>query len=128
MSIKLTKLLNQNGFAIGVFSIIICLVTWGLDLSEIVIQCPYCRVQRTMIGILGIMAILPKHRNGLLRYGAYFLAFFGADISVDQMFISIKSGYFPTVNALLAMSAFVIIGILTIINHYRYLKPVNKAA
>lgn len=120
MTIKITEQLNQYGVAIGLFAIVCCLVTWGLDLSEMVIQCPYCRVQRTMIGVLGVMAILPKHRNGLLRYAAYSLTFFGADISVDQMFLSIKSGDFPTVNALLAMSAFTILGVLCIVNHHRY--------
>ncbi len=122
MEIKVTRILNENAAFIGIFAIATCVVTWGMDLSEMVIQCPYCRVQRTMIGFLGVLAILPKHRNGILRYLAYLLAFSGADISVDQIFLSIKSGNFPTINATLAMSALVFIGMLAIINHYRFIQ------
>lgn len=122
MEIKITDFINRFGFYIGVFAIMACLITWWMDLSGLVFPCPYCRVQRTMIGLLGFLAILPKHRNGLLRYLSYLLAFFGADISVDQMFLSIKSGAFPTTNAMLAMSAFILMGILTIITHYRFSK------
>lgn len=122
MEIKVTTILNRYAFYIGIFAIIVCIVTWWMDLSEMVIQCPYCRVQRTMIGFLGILAILPRHRNGILRYLSYLFAFFGANISGDQMFLSIKTGNFPTMNAWLAMGAFILIGVLTIITHYRYLK------
>ncbi len=120
LNTEFSHILKRYNTLIAFFAIATCLFTWGLDLSTLVEHCPYCRVQRTAIGVLGIIALLPKHKNALLRYSCYLIAFFAADISGDQIFLSIKAGIFPTLDAFLAICAFVFIGILTLMNHRRY--------
>jgi disulfide bond formation protein DsbB len=115
-----SKLLMKYRIAIILIAIIACIFTWYLDLAGLVFKCPYCRVQRTIIGLLAIIGLLPDHKNSLLRYICYLLAFFGADVSGDQIFLSIKVGMFPTINSILASCAFVLIGALTVITHYRF--------
>ena len=55
--------INEHRVAIGVISIIISIVAWTLDLTGVVYPCPFCRVQRTGIGLLGLVIIFLPHMN-----------------------------------------------------------------
>ncbi len=39
-------------------ALLICAVTWLLDLTDLVYHCPYCRTRRTAIGLLGLLMLL----------------------------------------------------------------------
>lgn len=61
--------INRFRVAIGVLSIIIAIGAWTLDLTHMVYPCPFCRVQRTGIGLLGLVIIFLPHLNLFLaRY------------------------------------------------------------
>ena len=119
---KITRFLKRYHTHIAWLAIASSLLTWGLDFTHVVFQCPYCRVQRTVIGLLGLIALLPQHKNTVLRYSCYLIAFLGADISGDQIFLHVKHGTYLSFSLVLAVGAFVLIGVLTVINHYRFLK------
>lgn len=127
VSKMLVRILRKYHTALAWLAVLACLFTWYLDLANHVHACPYCRVERTIIGILGVIALLPKHQSVVLCYMCYLLAFFGADIAGDQVFLSIKAGTFPTLNAMFASLGFIFIGVLTVINHYRYASKHNKS-
>ena len=119
---KITQILKRYHVHIAWLAILSAIFTWGLDLMGFVSECPYCEVQRTIIGVLGVIALLPQHKNTLLRYICYLIAFFGANVSGDQIFLHIKDEIFLSPSLYLAICALILIGALTVINHYRYIK------
>ena len=48
---------------------------------------PYCRVQRTVILLLGLMMILPFSHHWVMRYVASVIGFIGAVVAVNQNFM-----------------------------------------
>lgn len=71
---------------LGVVAIIICVATWALELTDLVYVCPYCRMQRTVIGILGIFLLLPNPRHWISLYFASTIAAFGFFVGAYQHF------------------------------------------
>ena len=71
---------------IGVVAVLISLGTWALDLSGAVYVCPYCRVQRTAIGLLGLILLLPQPGRWYLRYAASVIGLLGAVVASNQHF------------------------------------------
>lgn len=89
------KHLNANTLVkpLAWFSIFICIVTWGLELAGLVYACPYCQVQRTMIGLVGIILLLPW-KNIITDYFTLVFGGFGAYVAALQMFNNFyKSAY-----------------------------------
>lgn len=83
-----------------------------MDVFAIVSPCAYCRVQRTVIGLLGLILLLPYLRSFCLRYLGNVLAFFGAVIAAMQHFNGwneISQGNFQLVTPLYA-NAFILSG------------------
>ena len=70
----------------GVVALLISLGTWALDLSGLVYVCPYCRVQRTAIGLLGLLMLLPEPGRWYLRYVACVIGLLGAVVASNQHF------------------------------------------
>lgn len=87
----LLLLLARHIRMLGVLAIAVSLVTWWIDLSGLVYECVYCRSQRTAVGLVGILMLLPDPRHWAVRYAAVAICFFGADIAVDQMFLVIRN-------------------------------------
>lgn len=83
--------LNRNLRLIGILAILVSLVTWWIDLSGLVYECVYCRTQRTAIGLVGLLLLLPDPRQWFIRFIAVAICFLGADIAVDQQFLVIKN-------------------------------------
>lgn len=84
-----TCLLNwlwNNRRLIGVVAIIISIATWALELTDLVYVCPYCRTQRTIIGLLGLSLLLPNTRNWINLYLASTVAAFGFFVAAYQHF------------------------------------------
>lgn len=70
---------------LGVISVGICLVTWCMDWAGVVYACPYCRVQRTAIGALGLLMFLPRP-GGFTLYVAFVFSSIGVVVAANQHF------------------------------------------
>lgn len=85
--------------------LLISLATWGMDTLSVVVPCGYCRVQRTVIGLLGLVLLLPYVRCIWLRYGGNVLPLLGAVVAALQHFNGwndLSKGAFNFVNPLYA--------------------------
>ena len=110
---------------LGIIAIIIGAGAWGMEFVGTVYICPYCRVQRTVILLLGVIMVLPFSKHWISRYAASVMGFMGAVVAVNQNFmgwVKISKGEF-TFNEQLyidpfllsAGSLFIIIGQLWLI-------------
>ena len=83
--------------ALGVIGIVIGLGAWGVEFAGAVYVCPYCRVQRTAILLLGCVMLLPSPRHWMATYVASVVGFLGAVVAVNQNFmgwVKISKGEF----------------------------------
>ena len=83
--------------ALGVIGIVIGLGAWGVEFAGAVYVCPYCRVQRTVILLLGCVMLLPSPRHWMATYVASVVGFLGAVVAVNQNFmgwVKISKGEF----------------------------------
>ncbi|WP_337661348.1 hypothetical protein [Erythrobacter sp. Alg231-14] len=71
---------------VGLAAIALCAATWAVDLFEIVYQCPFCRAQRTVIGLLGLLLILPNPAHWSARYLSVVFSVFGLSVGATQHF------------------------------------------
>ena len=88
---------QRNQFALGLVAILIGAGAWGMEFAGTVYICPYCRVQRTVILLLGIMMILPFAHHWVMKYFASVIGFLGAVVAVNQNFmgwVKISKGEF----------------------------------
>ena len=76
----------KNRKIIGIVAILICVLTWTLELTDLVYVCPYCRAQRTIIGVLGLSLLLPNTRNWINLYFASIIGAFGFFVASYQHF------------------------------------------
>ena len=72
---------------LGLIAIIIGAGAWGMELAGTVYICPYCRVQRTVILLLGLIMVLPFCHHWITRYLASVMGFMGAVVAVNQNFM-----------------------------------------
>lgn len=87
---------QENIRALGIIAIIVSLGAWSLDWFEIVYKCPFCRVQRTVIGLLGVVMVTGTS-HFIIKYFATVLGFFGAGVAVTQHFrgwVNVHKGEF----------------------------------
>ncbi|MCA1767407.1 MAG: hypothetical protein LC639_04185 [Idiomarina sp.] len=76
----------HHRIAIGIIAIVVSVLTWSLELTDLVYVCPYCRAQRTIIGLLGLALLLPNPRNYINLYFSSILALFGLFVASYQHF------------------------------------------
>ena len=81
----------RNLRLLGALALLVCIVTWIVDLMGWVHTCPYCRVQRTAIGIVGILMMLPDPRLWWIRYGGLAVCFLGAHVAAAQLFLVFRN-------------------------------------
>lgn len=116
---------QRNQRALGVIAIVIGLGAWAMEFAGAVYICPYCRVQRTVIVIMGFIAVLPIASHWIGKYLASVIGFMGAVVAANQNFMGwakISKGEF-TFNEQLYIdpfllsggSLFIIIGLLWLI-------------
>ena len=82
---------------LGAITVAIGFGAWGMEFAGTVYVCPYCRVQRTVILLLGCIMLLPRPRHWCWKYLASVLGFFGAVVAVNQNFmgwVKISKGEF----------------------------------
>jgi hypothetical protein len=87
----------KNIRILGVIAIIVGLGAWIMDLMGYVYICPFCRAQRTVIAILGLVMILHPLRHFILLYITSILGFYGTFVASSQHFrgwVSIQQGKF----------------------------------
>ena len=71
---------------IGIAAIAVSLLTWISEFMGVVYECPYCRVQRTVIGLLGLLVLLPRPFHWTVRYLASVIGAFGFSVGSTQHF------------------------------------------
>lgn len=82
----LPTILLKHRIWVGLIAILISAGTWTVDVIELVYNCPYCRVQRTVIGLLGLLLLMPDLRFWLVRYLSAVFAVFGLVVGGTQHF------------------------------------------
>lgn len=82
----LPTILLKHRIWVGVLAILISAGTWTVDLVELVYNCPFCRAQRTVIGLLGLLLLLPNLRFWLVRYLSAIFGIFGLVVGATQHF------------------------------------------
>lgn len=80
----------RNAFWIGVVGVLVSLVAWTSDWTGVVYVCPYCRVQRTVIGILGLLLMLKPIYHWVTAYVGGVIAFLGLHVAAAQNFMGWK--------------------------------------
>ena len=88
---------RQNQRALGLIAIVIGAGAWAMEFAGTVYICPYCRVQRTVILVLGLIMVLPCSWHWIVRYVASVIGFLGAVVAVNQNFmgwVKISKGEF----------------------------------
>ena len=110
---------------LGTMAILIGGGAWMMEFAGAVYSCPYCRVQRTVIMLLGSLMILPFAHFRISQYLASVIGFMGAVVAVNQNFMGwmkISKGKFTFADPLYidpfllsAGSLFIIIGQLWLI-------------
>ena len=110
---------------LGTVAILIGGGAWMMEFAGAVYSCPYCRVQRTVIMLLGLLMILPFAHFWISQYLASVIGFMSAVVAVNQNFMGwmkISKGEFTFADPLYidpfllsAGSLFIIIGQLWLI-------------
>ena len=88
---------HRHRRSLGLITIIIGAGAWGMELAGTVYICPYCRLQRTVILLLGVIMVLPFCHHWITRYLASVMGFMGAVVAVNQNFmgwVKISKGEF----------------------------------
>lgn len=93
---------------LGFLTLAISAFTWWLDLSGIVPACIFCRTERTAMGLLGIMMILPHCRYLTVLLTCCFAAI-GLHAVSAHLFLQLKQMTFTWLYTGLATSALLII-------------------
>lgn len=78
--------LVQQRRLVAILAIVVSLATWGMDLAEWVYQCPYCRVQRSAIGVIGILLLLPVFHHWIIRMIGTATGVLGLVVAANQNF------------------------------------------
>jgi len=86
MSLFAADFLETNRRLLAILAIIVSLATWGVDLAGLVYQCPYCRVQRSAIGVIGVILLLPCYHHWILRMIGSAVGALGLVVAANQNF------------------------------------------
>lgn len=78
--------LQRIALFVGIASIALSIATWGMDFSHIVGPCIYCRSERTIIGIMGLLLILPFAGHWVVHFLSRGFAFYGIIVAANQHF------------------------------------------
>lgn len=84
---------KQWVYLIGLLSILLGLTLWAFDIAGIVAACIYCRIERTIVILLGLIIIFPKI-SYISNYLSYVFGFFGASVASNQIFLLLNNKTF----------------------------------
>lgn len=109
----------------GFFCVLLCLLTWGFDALSWVEPCWYCRLQRTIVGLLGIILII-RRPHMLLEYVSLVMGSFGIYLASRQLMDNFLQGFFDRINIYFAAgSLLLIVGAVYVICHLQRIKSIN---
>ena len=112
---------------VALIAIAIAIIAWIMDIGGMVYECPYCRVQRSVIGILGLILILPISFHWIGKYAALVIGFFGAVVAANQHFMGWKKVSAGEFQLNLPIDPFILSGLsLTMIIGLMYIIMVKK--
>ena len=112
---------------IALIAIAIAIISWIMDIGGMVYECHYCRVQRSVIGILGLILILPISFHWIGKYAALVIGFFGAVVAANQHFMGWKKVSAGEFQLNLPVDPFILSGLsLTMIMGLIYIIMVKK--
>jgi len=80
----------KNIHILGLMFVTVSLVAWGSELLGHVYVCPYCRLQRTVIGLLGLLMAVKGLHHWITAYISLVLGFMGAHVAAAQHFMGWK--------------------------------------
>lgn len=99
----------------GLLALLVCLITWAMDLNEMVTQCIYCRNERSIIGVLGVLLLLPVYPC-ITRYFGLVAGFYGASVSSQHIMLIMNHSHFDSPQLpFTAAALFIIIGLVSLI-------------
>lgn len=78
--------LQKIALFVGIASIVVSIATWGMDFTQIVGPCIYCRNERTIIGIMGLLLVLPFAGHWTVHFLSRGFAFYGIIVAANQHF------------------------------------------
>lgn len=78
--------LEKNRVFLAILAILVSGGTWAVDLAEWVYLCPFCRVQRSAIGILGLILLLPFFHHWIMRMIGSAVGVLGLVVAANQHF------------------------------------------
>lgn len=67
-------------------SILVSLLAWSVEWSGLAYVCPYCRVQRTVIGVLGLLMLFARPGGLIVPWLAYTSGGFAFVVAAMQHF------------------------------------------
>ena len=122
---RLFNFLQEKKLLVGGAAVLLSILTWTVDLTGLVYECPFCRTQRTVIGLLGLLYMAGNPTNWIVRWFASVFAALGLVVGGTQHFrgwARIMSGEFEWgeqwyVNSwmLSGFALFIITGLLLLI-------------
>ncbi|RSY88172.1 hypothetical protein DAH66_06055 [Sphingomonas koreensis] len=134
----LPDILLRHRLWVGLAAIALAAATWAIDLTGLVYACPYCRVQRTVIGLLGLLLLLPDPAHWLVRYLSAVFAVFGLSVGATQHFrgwakifkgeFSWGEQWYVNAWALSGFALFIITGLLLLIWRWKRAGAVTEVA
>lgn len=79
-----------NRRLVAAFILLVVAVTLALDLTGMVVPCPYCRTQRFALGVLSIILLLKGYNTLWPRYLAAVVGLYGLVVGLMQNFNHVK--------------------------------------
>jgi hypothetical protein len=110
----------------GILLVIISLCTWLIDIHEFVEICQYCRIQRTIIGVIGLLFIIDSTAL-YLSIGIY-IFFVGFAVSLAQVIKHLLEHTYLNVFTIMAIGSGYLLLISFFFGLYRVLQKNGRNA
>lgn len=108
-------------YATAIGSIILSASTWLFEILRGGL-CPYCLTERAVIGILGILMLLPGF-NLFRLYLSLLFGFYGSYVASRQIFLSQTTGRLDAIFLVAIGSLIIIMGQVVILNYKSSTNP-----
>lgn len=106
---------------LGILCVLISLATWSVDLLGMVEICWYCRLQRTIIGVLGLILIY-RQRHFILEYLALLIGAFGLYLASRQFMDNFLQSLYHSPNIYLSAGS-LMLQVAALYLYFFWLKP-----
>ena len=121
MSKTLNRRETKKLLIFGILSVLVSFISWGMDLFHVVEPCIYCRTERTLIGIVGFLMIIPTYSH-LRLYLAFTLGLYGALVAGDQISMYLMDDKYHSMIYLAIGAFFILTSQMYVIIYYLLLR------